>query len=130
MDTQVVESPDEEQLVFPWHEGKAAREAEQHEGQDPEPATPVAMTAEEVQQELLSAALAKMDPVEVLVLKLEAFLSQQPEWALILTRPRNERRRAVTLLAKRFLTIPVRGGVRRDGHARVEHQPPPVHGAP
>lgn len=48
------------------------------------------------------------NPVETLLLKLERWLLQQPEWAVILAAPRQVRRQAITLLAKRILTIPAR----------------------
>ena len=47
-------------------------------------------------------------PVEILLAKLERWLIQQPEWAVILAAPRATRRAAVSLLAKRLLTIPNR----------------------
>jgi hypothetical protein len=47
-------------------------------------------------------------PVEMLLLKLEAWLLQQPEWGVILAAPRATRRRAINLLAKRLVTIPNR----------------------
>jgi hypothetical protein len=48
-------------------------------------------------------------PVDVLLAKLELFLVQQPEWAVILAAPRTARRHAVSLIAKRLLTTPTRG---------------------
>jgi hypothetical protein len=50
------------------------------------------------------------NPVENLLGKLERWLLQQPEWAVILAAPRKTRRQAVSLLSKRLLTYPVRGG--------------------
>lgn len=51
------------------------------------------------------------NPVESLLLKLERFLVEQPEWALILQAPRPTRRKAVSLLSKRILTVPRQGKV-------------------
>lgn len=49
-----------------------------------------------------------LSPVEGLLLKLEQWLLLQPEWAIILAAPRATRRKAISLLAKRILTIPQR----------------------
>lgn len=51
------------------------------------------------------------NPVDLLLAKLDLFLAQQPEWAIILTAPRSARRQAVNLISKRLLTIPKRGGI-------------------
>ena len=48
------------------------------------------------------------NPVDVLLTKLERWLLQQPEWAVILAAPRTVRRQAITLIAKRLTTIPNR----------------------
>ena len=50
------------------------------------------------------------NPVENLLGKLDHWLMQQPEWAIILASPRTVRRQAITLLAKRLVTIPNRYG--------------------
>jgi hypothetical protein len=52
--------------------------------------------------------LPNYNPVEVLLTKLERFLVLQPEWAVILAAPRKTRRQAISLVAKRLLTIPDR----------------------
>jgi hypothetical protein len=49
------------------------------------------------------------NPVDNLLSKLEGWLLQQPEWAVILAAPRKTRRQAITLISKRLLTIPTRG---------------------
>ena len=46
------------------------------------------------------------DPVANLLGKLEQFLLQQPEWAIILAAPRHTRRQAINLISKKLLTIP------------------------
>ena len=48
------------------------------------------------------------NPVETLLTKLEHWLLVQPEWAVILAAPRATRRKAITLMSKRLLTIPNR----------------------
>jgi hypothetical protein len=48
------------------------------------------------------------NPVNTLLTKLELWLLQQPEWAVILAAPRKTRRQAINLVAKRLLTIPNR----------------------
>jgi hypothetical protein len=55
----------------------------------------------------LEAAKA-VSPVESLLLKQGTWLLQQPEWAGILAAPRKVRREAITLIAKRLVTIPNR----------------------
>jgi hypothetical protein len=48
------------------------------------------------------------NPVEELLTKLEHWLLMQPEWAVVLAAPRATRRKAITLMSKRILTIPNR----------------------
>ena len=48
------------------------------------------------------------NPVASLLGKLERWLLLQPEWAVILAAPRQVRRQAITLIAKRLTTIPNR----------------------
>lgn len=48
------------------------------------------------------------NPVENLLSKLDRWLLQQPEWAIILVQPRATRRKAIQLMAKHLVTIPQR----------------------
>jgi hypothetical protein len=48
------------------------------------------------------------NPIETLLTKLEQWLLMQPEWAVVLAAPRATRRKAITLMSKRILTIPNR----------------------
>ena len=52
--------------------------------------------------------ITEISPVDSLLTKLERWLLQQPEWAVILAAPRTTRRQAITLISKRLLTIPNR----------------------
>ncbi len=48
-------------------------------------------------------------PVETLLMKLDAWLLQQPEFILLLNAPRTTRRKAAQRLAKHITTYPMRG---------------------
>lgn len=48
-------------------------------------------------------------PVESLLMKLDAWLLQQPEWLHLLEAPRHVRRQAAKKLAQHILTFPMRG---------------------
>lgn len=50
-----------------------------------------------------------LSPVDVLVAKLEGWVTQQPEWLVLLAAPRNVRRQAVSRMSKTILTFPKRG---------------------
>lgn len=56
------------------------------------------------------AALQKGTPLDLLVLKLEAWMTQQPEWLMIVALPRPQRRAAMKELAGRLYTIPIMDG--------------------
>jgi hypothetical protein len=47
-------------------------------------------------------------PMETLLLKLDAWLVQQPEYSLLFLAPRATRRQAANLVARHLLTIPTR----------------------
>lgn len=53
--------------------------------------------------------LQEATPVDLILLKLDAWLLQQPEWMFILSAPRATRRKAINLISKHLLTYPARG---------------------
>ncbi len=55
--------------------------------------------------------LVKGSPIDLLVVKLEAWMVQQPEWLHIVNMPRPQRRAAMKALANRLYTIPIMDGV-------------------
>lgn len=57
------------------------------------------------------STLEPATPLDSLLLKLDRFLLQQPEWLVILAAPRKVRRQAISLLSKHILTYPARGRV-------------------
>lgn len=54
----------------------------------------------------MTAAIRRETPVALLLLKLEAWMKQQPEWLSIVALPRQQRRAAMRELANRLYTIP------------------------
>jgi len=58
-----------------------------------------------------TAAITRESPIALLILKLEGWMVQQPEWLLIVALPRQQRRAAMKELANRLYTIPMMDGV-------------------
>lgn len=66
--------------------------------------------AQQERQQAKKLSVPSYSPVDILLAKLDLFLAQQPEWAVILAAPRQARRQAANLIARRVLTIPKRDG--------------------
>ncbi len=58
-----------------------------------------------------TATIKRESPIALLLLKLEAWMVQQPEWLEIVNMPRQQRRAAMRELANRLYTIPQMDGV-------------------
>lgn len=53
--------------------------------------------------------IRRATPMESLLMKMDAWLLQQPEFILLLDAPRETRRKAARALAQHILTYPMRG---------------------